>query len=108
MALGYSGLVKRLVVFLPLVLAACFADQKQQLAKCQIEGQKAYPGPTLPVSDEVSRYIVLCMQAAGYDLNLTHKACPVPRPNPPFTTDPYCYRPSGAIVRLFFNLEVGK
>ena len=44
-----------------------FSDQKQQLARCEIEAAKVYPRYIDAPHGQPLEYIQLCMKAAGYD-----------------------------------------
>jgi hypothetical protein len=75
------------VVLIALPLAACFSEQKQQVAKCEFEAMKAYPGQQLETSKDFGRYMRKCMEAHGYNWTMIDGRC-----LPAFDTErnPYC------------------
>jgi hypothetical protein len=92
-----------LILFAVLLLGSCFGDQKQQVAKCELEAMRQYPGKELASSNEIGMYMITCMRANGYDWNLMDKRCPAAS----FTIQrvPYCYTPSGWLGRLGYRIE---
>ena len=58
------------VPLLMLPLAACFNDQKQQLAQCELDAQQQHI-----YHDDEPRYTSTCMMAHGYEDNFTNKKC---------------------------------
>jgi hypothetical protein len=94
-----------LLVLLLLTLSGCFNDQKQQLAKCELEARQ-YP----PRSNEAITYINLCMQANGYEWDRIEKRCTVGRFDD-WSMDelrnPYCYEPTGWLARGLYRLQIG-
>jgi hypothetical protein len=55
---------------LMLPLAACFNDQKQQLAQCELDAQQQHI-----YHDDEPRYTSTCMMAHGYEDSFTNKKC---------------------------------
>jgi len=58
-----------------LPVTATFGDQKQQLARCEIEAVKIYPSFLDAPSGQPLAYIQLCMKAAGYDWSTDNPGC---------------------------------
>jgi hypothetical protein len=94
-----------------LPLAGCFDDQKQAVAKCELETYRTYPNQRTKDTIDAERYLELCMRAAGYNLELAfNKKC-----QPRLTElgrafvsadQPYCYVPSSSIGRLIYKIEM--
>lgn len=63
-------------VFLLILVAlvGCGDDHKKDIARCQVEGHKIYPGKG--TSDYVLwRFLVSCMEAAGYEFRAGFGLC---------------------------------
>jgi hypothetical protein len=100
-------------LLLLIALTGCFDDQKQRLAKCQLEAVQ-YP----PRSVQAVDHIRLCMQLNGYDWETPAAVKSGKCVGPPrdlsdlshYTKDelrnPYCYEPSGWLARLLYRLEI--
>lgn len=84
-----------------LPLGGCFDDQRASLAKCEI----ATPGdPNLFFSD-YSRQMYLCMEAAGYEMDLSSDLCQ-PNINLALWVNPYCYSPTGKLQKEVHKVEM--
>ncbi len=94
-----------LVLVLGFPLAGCFADQKRQVAACEIEALKTYPGEQLETSPKVGSFMQTCMAAHGYAWHIIDERC-----NVSFTTErnPYCYIPDNPIGRWIYQLETSQ
>jgi len=92
---------------LAVTLNGCLSDQKQQIAKCELEALKFYPDSDHPYYShdfERSHYVSKCMAAAGYEYVVTGKRCDFN----PTESNAYCYRPMDPVNRAAFLLEIGE
>jgi hypothetical protein len=87
-----------LIVVGALLLTGCFDDQKQQLAKCEIEATRQYPDQEFVKSVE---HIRLCMRAAGYEWDLSDVRC-----DGILARNPYCYVPIRSVAKWLYRQEV--
>jgi hypothetical protein len=94
-----------LVALLAFPLAGCFADQKQQVASCELEAMHLYPGKQ-SVDDllNIHDYIRTCMQAHGYEFSPSQSAC---ESSATMVDDPSCYAPMSWVGQLLYRLETG-
>jgi hypothetical protein len=97
-----------------LSLCGCVAEQKQQLAKCDLDAARAYPEPSQPsVAHEraLIEYVIKCMAASGYEF---HGSFTTPDNGTNCErggyrhTNPYCYAPMSPIGKWLFRLETGE
>jgi hypothetical protein len=78
-------------LFLALALAACVPDQARDMADCQAEVMRFYPGyRAVKMDDPGTRFIVACMRARDYELDVTARDC---SSRDPVATQPACYAP---------------
>jgi hypothetical protein len=103
--------MRRLTMLLLLMtLGGCFSDQKQELARCQLEANKIYPNFfDMPPGQPIDQ-IRLCMQAAGYEwVGLGgDERCDFYRimmALPASDTDAYCFRASNSVLRWVYEIE---
>jgi hypothetical protein len=77
-----------LLVLTAVILAGCSQDEK--LAACQAKADRFFPTFKPTDSDDPrSQYIIECMAANGYDLDVVPKDCDN---NRPFAIQAACYR----------------
>ena len=96
-----------LPVALPLLLAACYSDQKRQLQACEASAPRTGPGQPL-------KAIQICMDQAGYNFvgyaNPTGETviCDLPAViQGRFTnTAALCFEPRGWLALKLYRLEV--
>jgi hypothetical protein len=80
------------ILLLTLPLAGCFADQRQQLAACQLETMRLN-------SATANAYVVKCMEAHGYEFSPS--VCLFKKED-----DLYCYVPTSWFQRFTNRLDV--
>jgi hypothetical protein len=88
-----------------LPLAGCKQDQEKQLAACKLESMRLYEEPLIPDAFDVlpyHKYIKTCMAAKGYGMTVLSDRCVV---GVDFSIQVECYKPTGRLERLLFNLE---
>ena len=90
------------VALIALPLSGCFADQEQQVASCENEAMHTHPREQLSTGAHIGDYMQTCMEAHGYDWNLTDKRCRVTNT---VERNPYCYTPSDPLDRLLYLIE---
>jgi hypothetical protein len=86
---------------LALLLSGCIADQKKQVAACEIDAKRTYPDKTLrgtSPSVEMADFIQACMRTAGYDFTCG-------RDDMPLSGIYHCYRPSSKFGRWTYEIE---
>ena len=89
------------VLLVPIVLAGCLPDRANDIAVCKTESDRFYQGyQALNVDDPRSRYIIGCMAAKGYDLDVVPADCDSKYP---LVTQSACYTPDGRIARFIDN-----
>lgn len=92
-----------LAALLSLPLAACFSDQRTQMAKCQVEANAIAPDSSDFLRNE--RQVRLCMEGAGYRRDLAHRICE-PTMQMSVALNMYCYVPSGRVARWVYFVEM--
>jgi hypothetical protein len=91
----------------PLLLAGCFEDQKQTVAKCELDTLRVYPDQRKKYSIDAENYLVLCMKASGYEFDMTHKKCQPTMGGLFVSADqPYCYVPSSPGGKIGYQIEM--
>jgi hypothetical protein len=82
--------MQRAAIFLiALSLTGCGPDRTQDIAACQREAARFYaPHRAIDPEDPVSRFIIGCMAAKGYDFKIAPAACNSARALP---TQAACY-----------------
>ena len=98
-----------MVILLFLPLCGCFADQKKQLAACELDARRAL-GTDFTIKQESlnpwnssgGRFIELCMEAAGYERGVMNDAC---NPAISFVIQASCYQPADWLGQLIYNME---
>jgi hypothetical protein len=91
--------MKRLFVFLvAIALAGCLPEKANDLADCQTEADHFYQTyQAFHVDDPRTRYIIGCMAAKGYDLDVLPTDCDSQHR---LVTQAACYTPNSWIARL--------
>jgi len=91
-----------------MLLCGCLPEQKDQIEKCRIDGKLAFIVSRQRWDESrtpAANYIHLCMEAAGYEWSWHGKFC-----QPTFdgseNSNPYCYRPKGAISKFLTDVEI--
>jgi hypothetical protein len=86
---------------LALLLCGCIADQKKQVATCEIDAKRAFPDKTwrgVSASPDMANFIQACMGVAGYDF--------VCRPEDmSLSADYFCYRPRRKLGQWAYETE---
>jgi hypothetical protein len=78
-------------LLLALALGGCVANQAKDMAACKAEVMRFYPGyRAVKFDDPGTRFIVACMQARGYELEVAASDC---SSRDPVATQPACYAP---------------
>jgi hypothetical protein len=94
-----------------MALCGCLDEQKDQIEKCQMAGKLAFTASGKKWEEDIGnpslRYLRLCMEAAGYEWNWRGKFCQ-PTIDGSENSNPYCYRPQGAISRFLIDIEIAK
>jgi hypothetical protein len=86
---------------LALSLCGCIADQKKQVAGCEIDAKRAYPDKSsrgASPSTHMADVIQACMRVAGYDFVCGPDDMSLSR-------DYFCYRPSTKLGRWAYEIE---
>ena len=92
------------VLLVPIVLAGCLPDRANDIAVCKTESDRYYQGyQALNVDDPRSRYIIGCMAAKGYDLDVVPADCDSKYP---LVTQSACYTPDGRIARFIDQFRI--
>jgi hypothetical protein len=92
-------------------LCGCLDDQKDQIARCRIDGKLAFTASGREWKEDIAspavKYLNLCMETAGYEWSWRGKFC-----QPTFdgseNSNPYCYRSKGAISSFITDIEIAK
>jgi hypothetical protein len=83
------------------LLCGCIADQKNQLASCEADATRKYPGKTwhgASASTEMAGFIQACMKTAGYAFTCG--------PHDSALSGSYaCYRPSSEFGSWSYEIE---
>ena len=86
------------VLLVAIASAGCLPDQVKDIAVCKTEADRFYQGyVALNVDDPRSRYIIGCMAAKGYDLDVVPADCDSKYP---LVTQSACYTPENRIARF--------
>jgi hypothetical protein len=83
------------------LLCGCIADQKKQVATCEIDAKRTYPDKTLRGPSpciEMADFIQACMRTAGYDFTCGPDDMPL-------SGIYHCYRPSSKLGRWTYEIE---
>jgi hypothetical protein len=92
-----------LAILLIGLLSSCLSDTREQLQQCTAAASARYPSAqTMPLG-EPYKDILACMQEAGYAPD--YEGPCGSRDYTSIVTDPYCYRPSGAIKGYFHDVS---
>jgi hypothetical protein len=90
-----------LIVLTAVILTGCSQDEK--LAACQVNADRFFPTFKPTDSDDPrSQYIIECMAANGYDLDVVPKDCDN---NRPFAIQAACYRRDSWFNDLFDKIR---
>jgi hypothetical protein len=84
---------------LAILLCGCIADQKKQVAACEIDAKRTYPDKTLhgtSPSIDMANFIQACMRMAGYDFTCGPDDMSLSGSYP-------CYRPSSKLGRWAYE-----
>ena len=91
------------VLFAALTLAGCIPDQAGNMATCQAEVARFYPTYVASNFDDPgTRYIIGCMAAKGYDLEVTAADCDSHYPLP---VQAACYAPHGWLAGVIDRIQ---
>lgn len=105
---GASKQMRRLaILLLTIPLAGCFTDQKQAVAKCEMDTFRVYPDQRTRYTIAAENYLELCMTAAGYDFDISSAKCQ-PQMGGAFVSadQPSCYVPSNPGGKLGYQIEM--
>lgn len=97
------------LLLLALPLTGCYADQKKQLAACEVNAARQFPRP---VPGQPFKAVKDCMSAAGYrfigwNTGIVCDMGAVVRGKPSATgTDALCFEPAGWLARRIYRIEV--
>src|SRR5580704_4173804 len=76
-----------------------------QVVSCEFDAMQTYPREQLATGAHIGDYTQSCMEAHGYDWNLTDKRCQV---TTTVERNPYCYTPHNSLDRLLYLIEEGE
>jgi hypothetical protein len=96
-----SHLARVHVFAVAMLLCGCIADQKKQLASCEIDATRNYPGKTwhgASPSIDMAEFIQACMKTAGYDFMCRPDDMSLSGSHP-------CYRPSSKLGHWADEIE---
>jgi hypothetical protein len=68
-----------------------------QVVSCEFDAMQTYPREQLATGAHIGDYTQSCMEAHGYDWNMTDKRCKV---TTTVERNPYCYTSHNSIDRL--------
>ena len=74
----------------------------RQVVSCEFDAMQTYPREQLATGAHIGDYTQSCMEAHGYDWNLTDKRCQV---TTTVERNPYCYN---SLDRLLYLIEEGE
>ena len=100
--------MKRVIaVLLPLSLCGCISQQKRELATCELEAIKSFPGEKWDQQFRQANFILSCMQENGYELDLTNRKCRPPGPEVHvwLRRELHCYRPDNWFGKIGYEIE---
>lgn len=99
-----------------LALPGCLEDQKQDLARCETNARRIFPGTHRETNVDFKTYLELCMRAAGYEYVPAESDCTLPAGWYTGTTrqtgslssslNAYCYKPMSLLGRLTYPIEM--
>lgn len=92
-----------LILLSALLLASCFDQQADQLAKCE---QQTHPiGYPSNMGGFNADLMDACMRVAGYRFDINHKNCEQ-KPGIPLQVNAYCYIPAMPIQYWIYRIEM--
>jgi hypothetical protein len=77
----------------------------RQVVSCEFDAMQTYPREQLATGAHIGDYTQSCMEAHGYDWNLTDKRCQV---TTTVERNPYCYTTHNSLDRLLYLDEEGE
>ena len=87
-----------------IALAGCLPEKANDLADCQTEADHFYETyQAFPEDDPRSRYIIGCMAAKGYHLDVSPAECDGKHR---LVIQPTCYTPAGQIARFIDRFRI--
>ncbi len=91
------------LLLLTIPLGGCLAGQKQQVARCSMEGQRVFTQGDHPGVNDGGEYITLCMKTAGYEFSDQDPDC---QGGILAAENPSCYVPADVVSRYVLEAEL--
>lgn len=84
------------IVITALSMTGCTPDRSKDVATCEMEAWRIFPKePPRVLNDWASNFVRICMDAKGFDFELTAGGCP----ERPVATNGFCYKPRDPVSR---------